>query len=73
MIGIILGLVISDSALTFQQALTLAVQNPLISAPVGLLLVFHSPIRQPQWRDRRCVASAPRELPIASNSGTAWR
>jgi len=40
MIGIILGLVIYDSALTFQQALTLAVQNPLISAPVGLLLVF---------------------------------
>ena len=40
MIGIILGLVISDSALTFQQALTLAVQNPLISAPVGLLLAF---------------------------------
>ena len=42
MIGIILCLVISDSALTFQQALTLAVQNPLTSAPVGLLLIFLS-------------------------------
>lgn len=39
-VGLIIGAVIWDSYLTFQEALDLALQNPLISAPVGLLLLF---------------------------------
>ena len=40
MIAGILGFVVYDSALTFQQVLDLVLQNPLISVPVGLLLLF---------------------------------
>lgn len=39
-LGLIVGAVIWDSYLTFRGALELALQNPLVSAPVGLLFLW---------------------------------
>lgn len=39
-VGIVVGGVIYDSPLTFQQATDLALQNWLTAAPIGLLLLL---------------------------------
>jgi hypothetical protein len=39
-ISFIVGIVIYDSALTIRQVVDLAVQNPLVTVPVGLLFLF---------------------------------
>ena len=48
-ISFIVGIVIYDSALTIRQVVDLAVQNPLVTVPVGLLflgfLLFANPTR----------------------------
>ena len=48
-ISFIVGIVIYDSALTIRQVVDLAVQNPLVAVPVGLLflgfLLFANPTR----------------------------
>ena len=38
-ISLIVGLVIYDSALTIRQVVDLAVQNPLVTVPVGLFFL----------------------------------
>jgi len=38
-ISFIVGIVIYDSALTIRQVVDLAVQNPLVTVPVGLLFL----------------------------------
>jgi uncharacterized protein (DUF983 family) len=48
-ITLIVGFVVYDSALTVRQVVALALQNPLITVPVGLLLfillLFANPSR----------------------------